>query len=200
MKADESELKRIQGLPATIQQIALAALLTKKFEKYDVILTVVGGAAVQFYSDAEYVTGDLDAILYGDTKEIIETVMQELGFRRTTMYRHFESPKFPFVIEFPPSPIEVGNRHLSTFNVLKLDDLSVRVIRVEDLIMDRIVAGVEWRDQPSLDQARLLWLKNKDQIDLDYLTQFAKEEGYTEVLKKIVQGLTPTSPKKLPRR
>lgn len=187
MNAIEAELRKIQEMPPTIQQMALAALLAEKFEKHDVILTVVGGAAVRFYSDAEYVTGDLAAILFGDTKEIIETVMGELGFRRTTMYRHFENPKFPFVVEFPPSPIEVGGRHLDKFNILKLDRLSVRVIRVEDLIMDRIVAGVERRDQPSLDQARLLWLKNKDEIDLKYLTQFAKEEGYAATLKKITK-------------
>ncbi|MCE9626160.1 MAG: hypothetical protein K8R69_12045, partial [Deltaproteobacteria bacterium] len=88
MTSDKAELKKIQAMPATIQQIALAAYISEKFKKHDVILTVVGGAAVQFYSDAEYVTGDLDAILFGDTKEIVEEVMGKLGFKRTTMYRH----------------------------------------------------------------------------------------------------------------
>ncbi len=181
------ELLRISKLPKTVQQIGLAAFLAKEFEKYDIILTVVGGAAVQYYSDAEYVTGDLDAILYGDTKEIIDKVMGELGFKRTTMYRHFEHPAFPFVVEFPPSPIEIGNRHIDKVNQLKVDQYHVRVLRIEDVIMDRIVAGVEWKDKPSIEQAKLLWAKNKDIIDKKYLQKFAKEEGYEAVLKTIMK-------------
>lgn len=180
-----SELKRITKLPPTVQQITLAAWLSNLFAEHDVLLTVVGGAAVQYYTDAEYVTKDLDAILMGDTAEIIDAVMGSLGFKRTTMYRHFEHPSLPFVVEFPPSPIEVGDRHISDVIQLKLDQLNVRVIRVEDIIMDRLIAAKEWRDRPSLDQAKLLWRKNKDQIDLKYLTQFAKEEGVLPLLKEI---------------
>ncbi|HCU23898.1 MAG TPA: hypothetical protein DF383_02685, partial [Deltaproteobacteria bacterium] len=59
--------------------------------------------------------------------------------------------------------------------------------RVEDMIMDRIVAGVAWKDRPSIEQAKLLWIKNKDQIDRAYLKQFAKEEGCEATLKEIMK-------------
>lgn len=186
MSSYDKELKRISQLPPTTQQISLAALLSSLFAEHDVILTVVGGAAVQYYSDANYVTKDLDVILMGDTTEIIEEVMHTLGFQRTTMYRHFELAGLPFVVEFPPSPIEVASRTIATVNILKMDDKSVRVIRVEDMIMDRITAAVEWKDPPSLDQAKLLWLMNQDIIDREYLSVFAKEEGYTETLQEVM--------------
>ncbi len=188
MKKYEAELKRIQKLPQTVQQISLAALLSELFEAYAVPLTVVGGAAVQYYTDATYTTKDLDVILMGDTKEIVETVMHSLGFKRTTQYRHFEHPSLPFVVEFPPSPIEVGDRVISKVNILKLDDRQVRVLRIEDMIIDRIVAAVEWKDEPSLQQAKLLWVMNQDDIDRKYLKAFAKEEGYSAELQEVMKA------------
>lgn len=164
-----------------------AAFLSGLFEKNNVSLTVVGGAAVQFYSQAEYQTKDLDAILIGDTSEIVEEVMRQIGFQRTTSYRHFEHPDFGFVVEFPPEPVEIGSRYISRFDSLKTKQGKVRIIRVEDLIMDRIIAGIEWKSERSLEQAKLLWIKNKDQIDRRYLKAFAKEEGYAQSLKDVMK-------------
>lgn len=184
----EEELKAIARLPLKTQPLGLAAFLSSLFQRHDVELIVVGGAAVQYYTDAEYKTGDLDAVLRGDTKEIIEEVMSGLGFRRASLYRHFEHPAFPFVVEFPPSPVAVGSRVLSKFNLLKMGPYSVHVVRVEDILMDRIVAGVEWRDSPSLNQAKLIYLKNKDRLDRAYLTDFAKKEGYLKTLRQVMKG------------
>ncbi len=182
------KLKRVAKLDRAIQPIVLAALLTKRFLEKDVLLTVVGGAAVQFYTQGEYVTEDLDAILHGDTKEIIEEVMGDLGFRRTSMYRHFEHPLFEFIVEFPPAPIEIGSRYIEKLDEVSTQEGPVRITRVEDVIMDRIVAGVEWKDKPSLEQAKLLWRKNQDAIDQKYLKAFAKEEGYETTLKEIMKS------------
>jgi hypothetical protein len=180
------ELKKISKMPVAQQQLALAAFVSSLFEKEEVDLVVVGGATVQYYTDAEYVTGDLDAILYGDTKEILERVMSSIGFKRTTSYRHFEHPNFSFVIEFPPSPVAIGSRRISKVERLTFGPYSVRVLRVEDIIMDRIIASVEWKDRPSFDQAKLLWIKNKSRIDLPYLTDFAEKEGYLERLNEVM--------------
>ncbi len=175
-------------MPLAEQQLALAAFVSGLFQKYDVDLVAVGGATVQYYTKAEYVTGDLDAILYGDTKEMIEEVMSSIGFKRTTNYRHFEHPGFPFVIEFPPSPVMIGSRKIMKVDRLKFGENFVQVLKVEDVIMDRIIAGVEWRDKPSLEQAKLMWIKNKDRIDLDYLTDFAKKEGYLKTLQEVIKS------------
>lgn len=188
MRNAEKELGEILKMPVADQQLALAAFVSSLFEKHNVDLVVVGGATVQYYTRAEYVTGDLDAILYGDTKEMIEEVMSSIGFRRTTNYRHFEHPKLPFVIEFPPSPVMIGSRKIMNVNKMKFGTYTVQVIRVEDAIMDRIIAGVEWKDEPSLEQAKLMWIKNKDRIDLNYLTDFAKKEGYLKTLNEVVKS------------
>lgn len=179
------QLKKISLLDETRKKITLAAFLSRLFKEEGVSLVVVGGAAVQYYTLSEFVTHDLDAILSGDTKEIIEKVMYALGFKRTTMYRHFEHPHFNFVVEFPPSPVEVASRIIEKMNLVKTSEGDVKVVRVEDLIMDRITAGVEWKDEASLDQAKLMYVKHYGSIDEDYLTQFAKEEGYLKTLKEV---------------
>lgn len=182
------KLDIISQLDPLIQPLVLAAFLSRLFEQKNVLLTVVGGAAVQYYTQGEYNTGDLDAILHGDSKEIIEEVMNGLGFNRTSMFRHFEHPLFPdFVVEFPPAPVEIGGRHIEKLSRIETSEGVVRIVRIEDLIIDRLLAGVFWKDQASLDQARLLWIKNKDQIDVDYLKTFAKEEKVTDALKKVIK-------------
>lgn len=183
----QTKLKKISQLPAATQQVVLSAFLAQLFKEEEVKLTLVGGAAVQFHTQAAYITHDVDAILMGDTIEIIEKVMGSLGFKRTTMFRHFEHPLFQFVVEFPPSPIEVGSRVINDVSTIETDEGPVRVIRIEDIIMDRIIAAVEWKDKPSLEQAKLLWVKNKDEIDKKYLRQFAGEEGYLDTLKEIMK-------------
>ncbi|HBF13713.1 MAG TPA: hypothetical protein DDW49_10095 [Deltaproteobacteria bacterium] len=193
----DQELLKISKMPVEVQQLALGGYLSRLFDSDNVLLTVVGGAAVQYYTKAEYTTKDLDAILVGDTTTIIERVMGSIGFKRTSTYRHFEHPLFPFVVEFPPSPIEVGNRHIGDVNIVEFEGYRVRVIRIEDIIMDRIIAGVEWGQKSRLEQARLLWLKNQKFIDLKYLKHFAKSEGYEKDLKQIMKPLKPVKkPKK----
>ncbi len=187
MKKELQVLKKISQLDETRQKITLAAFLTRLFEEKGVSLAVVGGAAVQYYTLSEFVTHDLDAVLSGDTKEIIEEVMYGLGFKRTTMYRHFEHPSFDFVVEFPPSPVEVASRVITKMNSVKTTEGEARVICVEDIIMDRITAAVEWKDQASLDQAKLMYAKHSESIDENYLIQFAKEEGYLKTLKEVMK-------------
>lgn len=187
-RALQDELKKISSLPVTIQSITLGALLARLFNAKGVRLTVVGGAAVQFYTQADYTTHDLDVVLQGDTQEVINAVMGALRFKRTSTYRHFEHPLFNFVIEFPPAPVAVGSRILDKISAVETAMGTVQVIRVEDILMDRIIAGVEWKDTPSLAQARLIWLKNKGSIDGRYLTDFAKQEGYLKELKAIMRG------------
>lgn len=189
MKQAEQELKEIAKSPKEIQPMVLAGLLTKYFEKYKVLLTVVGGACVQYYTEGAYETGDLDVILEDDTRDIIEKVMSELGFKRTTNYRHFEHPLFSFVVEFPPEPIEIGSRQINQVNHLTFNGMKVRAIRVEDIIMDRIIAGTEWKDKASIVQAQLLYLRNIDIIDRPYLEQFAKEDGYAKQLQKVIAAV-----------
>jgi len=189
MKKDYSKaLRKISRLPEQDQQVTLAALLSALFRERGMDFILVGGATVQFYTQGEYQTKDIDVILRGDTKEDIEDIMQTLGFKRTTNYRHFENPLFAFSVEFPPSPIQVGSRTITKVSVIRTTEGPLEIIRIEDIMMDRIIAFVEWKDSRSFDQARLIWEKNKNTINIDYLTDFAKKEGYLKTLQDVIRS------------
>lgn len=183
----KQDLLRISKLPETIQQVTLAAFLSKIFRAKGVDFILVGGATVQFYTQAKYLTKDIDVILRGDTRELIEEIMTSLNFQRTSNYRQFENPLFHFSVEFPPAPIEIGGRTITKVDVIETPEGPLEIVKVEDIIMDRIIAGVEWKDQSSIHQAKLLWSIRKDQIDLDYLTDFARKEGYLKTLREIMR-------------
>jgi hypothetical protein len=187
-RTHKQDLLRISKLPDSIQQVSLAAFLSNLFKAKGMDFILVGGATVQFYTQSQYLTKDIDVILRGDTKESIEEIMTSLDFRRTTNYRQFENPLFQFSVEFPPSPIEVGGRTITKVDVIKTPEGPLEIIKVEDIIMDRIIAGVEWKDTSSLEQAKLLWTVKKDRIDLDYLTDFAKKEGYLKILQEVLKS------------
>lgn len=182
------KLKSIAKLPRTVQQVTLAAFLSNFFRKRDIDFILVGGATVQFYTQGEYLTKDIDVVLRGDSKEVIEEIMTSLGFKRTSNYRQFGNPLFEFSVEFPPSPIEVGSRIIVKVSVIETPEGPLELIKIEDIIMDRIIASIEWKHKGSLEQARLLWMKNQSRIDLDYLTDFAKKEGYLKTLQDIIRS------------
>lgn len=183
-----AKLKAIAKLPQTKQQVTLAAFLSKLFRAKGMDFILVGGATVQFYTQGTYLTKDIDVILRGDTKEMIEEIMTSLDFVRTSNYRQFGNPLFKFSVEFPPSPIEIGGRTITNVDIIETSEGPLEIIRIEDIIMDRIIAGIEWKHQGSLEQAKLLWMKNKDRIDLAYLTDFAKKEGYLKTLNEVIRS------------
>lgn len=180
-------IERIAKLAPTIRPIVLGALLSRLFLERDVDLTIVGGAAVQYYTQAAYLTKDLDAILYGADREIADQVMSRAGFDRTTSYRHYVHPALETPVEFPTPPLAVASRIIAKVSDVQTEEGLVRIVRIEDIIMDRMTAAVEWKDRASLDQAKLIWIKNKKQIDRKYLIAFAKEEGYLKTLKEVMQ-------------
>jgi hypothetical protein len=188
MKKEAADaLKKISGLPEAVQQVTLAAFLSRIFKKRGMDFILVGGATVQFYTQAQYQTGDIDVILRGDTKEVVEEIMHSLGFKRVTNYRQFENPLFRFSVEFPPAPIEIGNRTITKVVSVETPEGPLDMLRIEDILMDRIIAGVEWKDPQSIEQAKLLWQLNRKRIDLDYLLDFAKKEGYLKILREVMK-------------
>ena len=71
-------------------------------------VTLVGGTCVSIYSNNLYQSDDLDFVdrSYTPIKHL-KTAMTELGF--SPVGRYYEHPKCPFLVEFPPGPLSVGD-------------------------------------------------------------------------------------------
>ena len=58
----------------------------------------------------------------------------------------------------------------------------VKVVGIEDLIIDRLAASKFWKSQRDSEQAKVLFRSFKDQIDLRYLIKRAKQEKVDDIL------------------
>jgi hypothetical protein len=147
---------------------------------------VVGGLAVEAYTAGGYTTLDVDMITFDG--EATSQVMSALGFRKRPG-RHYEHPSIKAFVEFPSGPLDGSTDRITE---IKLDDgTSLYVIGIEDIILDRVAAYVNWDkrnpDSPDAAQAVLLLVAQRVRIDLDYLKAEASSKGLADGLADVLR-------------
>lgn len=140
---------------------------------------LVGGQAVEIYTGGQFSTGDVD-ITAGNREEAAKLLLR-LGFKKTGMIWLREDLGIAVQI--------VGARPSSTekARTLVIDGSDVKVVGVEDLVIDRLVSSKYWRSNPKLDleQAAVLVNEFRDSLDLKYLRTRADEEHVVDYLNTI---------------
>ncbi len=156
--------------------IELAVLVSKALEDAGITATLVGGAAVSIHSENEYKSMDLD-FATAAMRESLTMALEPLGFQLAKDKRHFVHPGTEYFIEFPPSPLEFGNRMVQHADIPRLETEwgPLRVITPTLCVMDRLAAYWHWNDRQSWDQA--LMVARHSEVDFDDLERFAQEEG-----------------------
>ena len=145
---------------------------------------VVGGEAVELYTQGRYTTGDID--LKG-RKETLEAILTEWGFVRQG--RIWVSKEYGIYIDWLGGSLDEGAEAENKTNIIALDDENeIRVVSLEDLIIDRLCAAKYWNDQDSL-----MWSKNLMEIlvrtggpDRQYLKARAEKEKVADILSSIL--------------
>ena len=84
------------------KRLATAGIIIAMASQKSLRCVLVGGAAVEFYGQANYATSDIDLVAVGDKSE--RETMEALGFRRCSG-RHWEMDGYPVFVEFPPAPL-----------------------------------------------------------------------------------------------
>jgi len=100
-----------------------------------------------------------------------------LGFVLASDRRHFSHPSTDIFLEFPPAPLQFGNRILQHDDVPRLDTRwgPLRVITPTLCVMDRLAAFWHWHDRQSSDQPVLV--ARHHEVDDETLSVYATEEG-----------------------
>ncbi len=135
---------------------------------------LVGGSAVEFYTRGTCKSIDID--LLGDRDSLVK-LFEDMGFSKTG--RHWFYTK-DIGIEIVGSSAE-GRRVNEVLHEGKL----IRIISIEDLIVDRLNACKHWKSQYDCEQAQVLAGAYKDKLDMDYLKSRMKEEDLEMELLKI---------------
>lgn len=158
------------------RQISTAAIIATELEKRGTKVVLVGGAAVEFYTVANYLTRDIDFI--AARPDDIKGVMTELGFKNEggTWYL----PDSPIVVEFPKGPLDGSWDRVQ--KVSAPDGTSVNIISIEDILIDR-ASGVKYWNDPD-EWVNYIMAGHFDKIDWDYLKERSIELQCDDIIEK----------------
>ncbi|MBI2266976.1 MAG: hypothetical protein HYU64_17740 [Armatimonadetes bacterium] len=146
---------------------------------------VVGGEALELYTQGSYTTGDIDIKAPLD---LTKAVLEEWGFKKRG--RTWFSKELDIYIDWLGDSLAEGREAEDRVVKIKIaEDLEIRVVSVEDLIIDRLNAARWWGDVDSLMWARVLvGIKERcgEYVDLTYLRKRAQEEDIEDCLSQMI--------------
>jgi|SRR6056297_687419 len=141
---------------------------------------IVGGEAVEIYTNGQYTTGDID--IKGNLSCIAE-ILEHAGFHRN--HGVFYHSELDLAIDWLGGNLEQGEEAENrAINIKVREKLYIRVISVEDLIVDRLCAAKFWADKESEQWAKILW-EVKSDLDMGYLLKRASEEDVEDITKEL---------------
>lgn len=154
----------------------LAALVCDNLRKEGLRATLSGGACAEIYSNAQYVTGDLDFIvnyIWPENDRIIDRVMTGLGFERKG--RVFSNASTRYLVEFPPGPLSIGEEYRIQPIEISLKTGSLSLLSPTDSLKDRLTGYFYGNDNQCLEQAVMIYTMND--VDLGNIKKWAANEG-----------------------
>jgi hypothetical protein len=154
--------------------IELAAIIANHLEQYNIHVVLVGGLAVEFYSENLYLTRDIDMVdISYQLPTAMQQAMEEIGFSKQG--RVYVNETTNVSVEFPGAPLSVGEELIQETTIVDTDAGKIPILFAKDVIKDRLAAYFHWKDKPSLVQA--LAVMNKHGIDEQELQNFCQREG-----------------------
>ena len=154
--------------------IELAAILAEHLQRNDVNVVLVGGLAVEIYTENLYLTKDIDMVNTNYKKpSALHKVMAELDFHKKG--RIYVNDTTDITVEFPSGPLAVGNKPITSTTIVKTAKGNIPILHVNDVVKDRVAAFIHWQDRQSLIQAISMMFKHK--IAPVQVKDFCMQEG-----------------------
>ena len=165
LKKEPNELKK---------KLLLLGYITNRLERKSESVYLVGGQAVETYTAGQFTTGDID--ITTTDRDATEEVLKQIGFKQQGMVWLNEPVGLAVhIVDSYPKRTEKAR----TFQI---GSYMVKVVGIEDLIIDRLSASKFWKSQRDSEQAKALFRGFRDQIDLQYLEERAKQEKVADIL------------------
>lgn len=157
---------------AAERHVLIAAIISEALRQVHQDPILVGGAAVEYYTQGGYSTADIDLVAEGGS-DLLQ-VMEALGFER--MGKDFIHPKMKIYVEFPSRRLKTGE----LAHLLRIGKKNLRIISPEDLIVDRLCAFKFW--QSAIDGVNVLLLLEDAGLNLARIEARAKDEKVLDAL------------------
>lgn len=144
-----------------------AAIISEALRRRGMEATLVGGGAIEFYAPAAYTTSDIDLVVEGRTREELGKALAALGFARAGRHWLFGD----LYVEVP------GNWMSDPTETFAVGAFTLRVVRAEVVLADRIIGFKHWRVAAYGAQAMALMVALGETLDEGYLRRRLREEG-----------------------
>lgn len=197
LASPDTVLGRLRRAPDALRRrLILAAWLHAGLAAGGGRVAVIGGSALEFYTQGEYATADLDLVTVD--RALLGEQLEALGFVRSG--RYWVATELNLLVEVPDDTLKVGGSPGDWERVTAVEVRGIGVasiIGLEDLVVDRLLAARYWNDEASLRWARVLlryWGAGPPQalrIDRVYLDSLAQREGVGPLLAALWAEETP---------
>lgn len=164
------------------RKLLLVGYIAKRLAERGVETYVVGGEAVEVYTSGQFVTGDVDLVVSDRSKA--EELLESLGFTKTS--RVWVNEGLNITVDLVGTLLSGS---VDKTRTLKLAGYTLKLVGIEDLIVERLYAYKFWKTAPQtdLEQALTLLANFTEKIDMGYLNRRASDQQVGEELGKIVE-------------
>ena len=185
----------------TLKHLKLASLVSAIFRSRDIELVVVGGSAIEFYTEGAYVSGDLDLCVDGSSAALTVRLRQELMARLQARGGPRSWQGGGLYVD-----VRAGFENLARTPVRRLDGPcgQVRISPVEELIVERVLISNYPGDYPPARECakKLLAAALQGEVETDWaeVKRLAKNAAYKnwsdvkEIVHEQAQALQIRSP------
>lgn len=139
---------------------------------------LVGGGAVELYTGGAYTTGGLDFV--GVVTAVAASKLEQSGFAKHG--RHWVHEVGQVFIEFPGAALAPGE----SAAIVEVGASQVLVVRLEDLVAERLATWQGWRSMVDGINAWLLYSLQQAAIDRNRLRERASELGCEPALASLL--------------
>ena len=159
------------------RKMLLLGYVSSQLEKKKQSVFLVGGQAVETYTAGQFPTGDIDVTT--SDSPTMQKVLKSLGFEEIGMIWLNKKLGIAFHIVGYLAPEKPGT--------IRVGPYKVRIIGVEELILDRLSAAKFWNIPADYEKAKVLYDNFKKQTDIDYLEENAKKKKVEDLLLRVTE-------------
>ncbi|MFZ4696352.1 MAG: hypothetical protein ACOYMV_14625, partial [Verrucomicrobiia bacterium] len=149
-----------------LKHLKLASLVSAVFRERGIELVVVGGSAIEFYTEGAYVSGDLDMCRITPLKVDVRTRQELMG-----MLKAKGGPRsWELAGHYVDILGEVETMARTPFDELAAPYGTVKVVSPEDLLVERLLVSVYPQQNRSADSCarKLIAVALSGQVEMDW--------------------------------
>ena len=149
---------------------------------------IVGGEALEIYTQGAYTTGDIDL---KTPSKLTEKILEEWDFVKGG--RTWFNEKLDIYVDLLGETLEEGPEAEKRVEQIEIAQSKIiRVLSIEDLVIDRLNSSKWWGDKDSRMWVKIMFeicRKIGKDIDMDYLKKRASSEDVEDILNEALQEL-----------